>query len=371
MASAIMRGWEHIGYNKNTGTIIAIARKSVIFARSIDFGITWTDIKLPNGILNTLWYSGIDCNPDTGTWVVTSFTKNAGYLISTDDGLTWTIVNSGLKYLTNANGAGVDVINNRFTSITYMGNSLWMFGISFNSTSTTQPYPMFFMGREGHFATPSWAENNGYSTTYLNPQISNVVKPTAETIRCVYDSKRNRLFGIWGYISSSDSTDSHGVRRDFTKYIPIKQQPVLSSQYHLQAPTPSVRANDGPFIDVVYDADEDLIIGDRDKYIVYSEDGGDYWSKSIDPTMENFDPDPTPIDEDFDIRSMAVSNGVILVTLEGYTDKIYRSIDRGSTWTLITLSEPGLWTIKHCGNRFIMVGFNSNKSARSLTMDEV
>jgi len=375
MASAIMRSWEHIGFNKNTGTIIAIARKSVIFARSIDFGVTWEDIKLPNGILNTLWYSGIDCNPDTGTWIVTSFTKNAGYLISTDDGKTWTKM-TGLRYLTNANGTGSDVTNNRFTSITYLSDKIWMFGISYYSTTNAQPYPMFFMGKEGQFASPTWADNNGYSTTNLNmngntPALSSIAKPTAETIKCVYDPKRNRLFGIWGFVSSSDSTDNHGVRYDFTRYIPIKQNPILSSQYHLQAAVASVRGADGPLLDVAYDESEDLIIGARDKYVVYSEDGGDYWSKSIDPAMENFDPDPTPIDPDFNIKSMAVSDGVILVTLDGYTDKIYRSIDRGINWTQITLSEPGIWTIKHCGNRFVMVGFNSNKSARSLTMDEV
>jgi len=97
-------------------------------------------------------------------------------------------------------------------------------------------------------------------------------------------------------------------------------------------------------------------------------DGGDYWEPSTDPLLESYDPNPPQLPQD--IRSIACAEGIIIATVEDNTDTIYKSIDRGKTFEAITLSEPGLWTVKYCGNRFIMVAFNSNKTARSLTLDE-
>jgi len=398
MASAIMRSWEHIGYNKNTGTIIAIARKSIVFARSIDFGVTWTDIRLPSHINNTLVYSKIICNPYTNEWLVICMNKNAGMLLSTDDGLTWTHRTS---FITMPSSASVDIMDRCYIDVAFNDvNSVdreWIFTTRVFATSAStecnQLNVSLSLSKASSLTLMFSPSNNNEKK--MNVELSTNPVPGSSTpgadASAAYPSATNLYHDIHDLLYIPLTGKYVGVaHRNFglvANQLLLKAPTELdrsslnvggvviftfnSSGYPSCSPIRSTKWKDSPWYALAYDETERILIGSRGKYIVYSEDGGEYWSKSVDPTMETYDPGPTPIDSELNIRSLAAANGVIIATMEANTDKIYRSIDRGNTWTQITLSEPGLWTVKHCGNRFIMVSFNSNKTARSLTLDEV
>ena len=395
MASAIMRGWEHVGYNKETGTIIALARKSVIVARSIDFGVTWQDIKLPQPtFLNDMWYSGIDCDHERGVWFITTF-NSKGVLVSMDDGLTWNKMSNNWRFGgTGTSGQTYGVSENtiRHNTVCY-GGGRWIFGIEHGTQSKVGnssaynmandiviPLPILhselasLMTAAAAIRAPHYKAlnaGNKFSNNYLND------------VQCIrYISNNNKFYGISAAHTASvsaapecktngDDATCVGPRSDLA----VKRQWLFDPTL---APASSITdlGNHADMPDhnthLCYDEDEDILIGIKDRrYIVTSEDSGTSWSPSSNPALESFNPNPPTPCENADIKSMACAQGVIILTLNENTDKIYRSIDRGNTFQEITLSEPGLWTAKYCGNRFIMVAFNSNKSARSLTLDEV
>jgi len=396
MASAIMRGWEHIGYNKETGTIIAIARKSVIFARSIDYGVTWSDIKLQQPTFaNDIWYSGIACDPSTGTWVVTAF-NGKPLIISIDDGLSWVAVPAFLFGVSSSNCWKNGVC--RFSSVCF-GNGVWVFGLergiaapqtagslAKDSMKTGKGAAVLVLTTEelrtitstsgfynGSEANSAYYPYYRYGTAFESNHIIETQIITHNAVDNLF------LISDAAYSSSSSTIKENqsqattatcvGPRRDLNVFRMTKLSD-QSKSFIGEATNTLDQPNHNTHL--CFDESEKIFVGIKNyKYVVTSEDNGINWTPSLNPLLETFNPNPQAIDDDHEIKSIAAAEGVIIATLNTLSDKIYRSIDRGNTWTQIAISEPGIWTVKYCGNRFIMVGFNSNKTARSLTVDEV
>ena len=478
MASTVARNWEHIGFNSKTGTVITLARKSVIICRSTDYGVTWEDIQLPPNLKNIIWYSGIACNPNTGVWVITNY--NGGeILVSRDDGLTWkfeqicwinfkewasntwntTYLNrtygqgsdvsqpgtishadlaysiSNVEYCDNAAGSGIKWVftigeknycshtnpagNHRyqpgylvcfktdnFDDANYRGYSLdtnYNHGSNKNSNGEITKLPVY--GTNGSSAQ---TKNNfcGWFRDW-NPSFYHYV---GDAISLRYSPYHKKILATFHVLVGADDSgvqpgnSGNYFRSNFydayctgptykyrefncsrTIYIPVPMIwdlnksapdyviPTALPQSNNNSSISNIANDDMPWHKcIAYDKTSGIMYSIRNNInVVHSLDGGDSWLPSTVSGREGYMATPPRVHASKQVRSVAADDGVVIATLEDTVDEVYRSVDRGYTWTKIQLTEAGLWTVHHCGNRFVAVGYGSNRTARSLILDEL